>query len=65
VLDWFGVRHGRRVLAEAGRDHRFQPPPGLPFVGGVVTHLERGELSVAQGQVHPARLDALQAGQQV
>jgi hypothetical protein len=61
VLDRLRVDLSRRVFPDGG----LQQPPRLPLIGGKVAHLERDELPVAQGQVHPPRLYLLHVGQQV
>ncbi len=48
-----------------GPDGGRQQSPRLPLVGGKVVHLERGELPVAQRQVHPPRLYLLHVSEQV
>jgi len=52
-------------VARVGGDKRAQGPPGLPLVGRVIADLQRDQFALAERQVHPARLDALQLRQQV
>ena len=61
VLDRLRVDLGRRIPA----DGALKQPPRLPLVSGVVVHLEREELAVAERQAHPPRRYRLHVGQQM